>query len=73
MDDNPADVGRERRLGRGEMIFWYGLAAATYVAASIVQKGLSNWFVGPIWLVTVVWLGPALTDRVRGRRRVRSR
>lgn len=58
-----------RRLDRRETVFWYGLAGVTYVVASIFQKGLLNWFAGPMWLVAVVWLGPLLTDRVRHRRR----
>lgn len=57
-----------RRLSRREEIIWYGVAAVTYVAASIVEKGLLNWIVGPLWLVAVVWGGPALVDRLRGRR-----
>jgi hypothetical protein len=61
-----------RQLTRREKVLWYGLAAVTYIAASIVQKSLLNWFVGPLWLVVFVWLGPLLTDRVRHRRRSRA-
>lgn len=59
----------ERQLTRGEKLFWYGLAAVSYIVASIVHKGLSNWFVGPMWLVAVIWFGPMITDAVRGRNR----
>lgn len=57
--------GTSRRLSGREQAFWYGLAGVSYVVASIVQKGLSNWFVGPMWLVAVVWFGPLLADRAR--------
>lgn len=64
------DLGWERRLSRRETVFWYGLAGVTYIVASIFQKSLLNWFVGPLWLVAVIWFGPLLTDGVR---RSRSR
>jgi hypothetical protein len=57
-----------RRLSRGEEAFWYLFAAVTYIAAAVVEKGLLNWLVGPAWLVLTLWWGPALVDRVRGRR-----
>jgi hypothetical protein len=59
------------QLGRGESLFWYGAATVSYIGASIVEKSLLNWFVGPLWLVGFVWLGPIVTDRLRrlGRRR----
>jgi hypothetical protein len=63
----------ERRLSRGEKILWYGLAGVTYCGAAIFEKGLLNWIVGPIWLVLFVSAGPALTDRLRGRRPSRGR
>lgn len=71
-EEQPA--GAVPRLSRGEALFWYGLATVTYVAASIVQKSLLNWFVGPLWLVGFVWFGPVVTHRIRrfrqlGRRR----
>ena len=47
---------------------WYGIAFVTYVGASIFEKGLLNWIVGPLWLVGVVVYGPRAVDRVRGRR-----
>lgn len=62
-DDQPG----ERRLTRGETVLWYGLAGVTYIGAGIFQKGLLNWFVGPMWLVAFVWAGPALTDWFRAR------
>jgi hypothetical protein len=66
-DDDLDHVG-SRRLTTHEEVFWYSLAALSYVVASIVEKGLLNWLVGPIWLVTVVWFGPAVVDRLRARR-----
>ena len=66
------DAGAERRWGRRlsitETAVWYGIAFVTYVAASIFEKGLLNWIVGPLWLVGVVVYGPRAFDRVRGRR-----
>ena len=47
---------------------WYLVAAVTYVGASLAEKALLNWFVGPIWLVAVVTVGPLAVDRVRRRR-----
>jgi hypothetical protein len=58
-----------RRLALGETWFWYVVAAITYIGASIAHKSLLNWIVGPAWLVLVVWLGPALADRLRRERR----
>jgi energy-converting hydrogenase Eha subunit G len=61
------DRGRRRTLSGWETAWWYGFAGVTYIAASIVEKGLLNWIIGPLWLVAVVMAGPALVDRVRGR------
>jgi hypothetical protein len=58
-----------RRLTGPETAFWYGLAGVSYVVVSIFHKFLLNWFIGPLWLVAVVWLGPLLVDRVRARAR----
>jgi hypothetical protein len=58
-----------RQLTLRETAFWYGLAGVTYLAASVVEKGLLNWVIGPVWLVAVVWFGPLLADRLRGRGR----
>lgn len=77
----PPVAGAGRRLSGRETAFWYGLAGLTYVGVAIFHKFLLNWFVGPLWLVAVVWLGPELVDLVRaggsaggggrGRRRAR--
>jgi hypothetical protein len=56
-----------RALNLRETWFWYVFAGVTYIGASLAQKGLLNWFVGPAWLVAVVWFGPLLVDRIRGR------
>ena len=57
-------TSRWRRLSGVETAVWYGLAGVTYVLASIWQKGLLNWIIGPLWLVAVVWLGPIVADRL---------
>jgi hypothetical protein len=56
-----------RRLGRGEEVFWYVLAAASYVGLGIYHKWLLNWIIGPLWLVATVTIGPAIFDRLRRR------
>jgi hypothetical protein len=56
-----------RRLGRGEEVFWYVLAAVSYIGLGIYHKWLLNWFVGPLWLVATVTIGPAIIDRFRRR------
>jgi hypothetical protein len=68
MDDADAERRWGRRLSITETAVWYGIAFVTYVAASIFEKGLLNWIVGPLWLVGVVVYGPRAYDRVRGRR-----
>lgn len=40
---------------------WYLVAGASYIAVGIWQKWLLNWLLGPIWLVAVICLGPAVT------------
>ncbi|HEY8525727.1 MAG TPA: hypothetical protein VIL48_12215 [Acidimicrobiales bacterium] len=62
------DVAAEVPLTRREKVVWYTVAAVSYIAVSIFQKGLLNWFVGPLWFVLVVWFGPPLA-RSLGRRR----
>jgi hypothetical protein len=62
------DVRGARRLAGKEEWFWYLFAAVTYIACGIWQKFLLNWIIGPLWLVAVVVIGPAVWDRVRGRR-----
>jgi hypothetical protein len=46
-------------------LFLYALAGASYVGASIVEKGLLNWIVGPAWCVAVVAGVPALGRKLR--------
>ncbi len=67
-EDN-LDFSGSRRLTGKEEWFWYLAAAVSYVGVSMFHKGLLNWFVGPLWLVAVVVIGPAVWDRLRGRRR----
>lgn len=54
-----------RRLSGVEEWFWYLLAGATYILVAIWHKFVLNWIVGPLWLVAVASLGPALGDRIR--------
>jgi hypothetical protein len=56
-----------RQLSLRETTIWYSVALATYVVSALLHKALLNWFVGPVWLVLVVVLGPALADRIRGK------
>jgi hypothetical protein len=56
-----------RQLTARETTFWYGIAFFSYVGASVVEKGLLTWLIGPLWLVAVVVWGPMLADRVRHR------
>jgi hypothetical protein len=55
----------QRRLTRRETWVWYGLAFVTYVLAGMWQKWLLTWFLGPMWLVAIVWFGPIVWDAVR--------
>jgi hypothetical protein len=77
--DEPAaasDVRGGRRLRGAEEWFWYLAAAISYILLGIWHKWLLNWFVGPVWLVAFVVIGPAVWDRVRGiagRTEVRTR
>jgi hypothetical protein len=57
-----------RRLSLGESWFWYLVAGTSYVVASLFNKFLLNWIIGPVWLVLVIWVGPLVADRLRGRR-----
>lgn len=59
----------ERRLIGREEWFWYLAAAVSYIVLGIFHKFLLNWIVGPLWLVAVVVVGPAVWDRLRGRER----
>jgi hypothetical protein len=63
------DYRGSRRLTGKEEWFWYVAAAVSYIAVSMFHKGLLNWIVGPIWLVVIVVIGPAVADRLRGRGR----
>jgi len=65
--DPTRDFRGSRRLSKRETAFWYLVAAVSYIAVSLLQKGILNWVVGPLWLVAVVVFGPALVDRVRRR------
>jgi hypothetical protein len=65
--DANLDFRGSRRLTGKEEWFWYLAAGVSYVILSIWHKFLLNWFVGPLWLVAIVVVGPALVDRVRGR------
>ena len=56
---------RRRPLSRREEAAWYLVAAVSYVAASLLEKGLLNWLIGPVWLVAVVTFGPVVVDRLR--------
>jgi len=56
-----------RRLGLREEVFWYAVAAISYVGLGVFHKWLLNWIVGPLWLVAVVAIGPAVIDRIRRR------
>ena len=56
-----------RRLGPAEEWVWYLAAGISYIILGIWHKWLLNWFVGPVWLVVIVVVGPWITDRVRRR------
>jgi hypothetical protein len=60
-----ADVTSTERLTGAAEWFWYVAAAVGYVNFGIWHKWLLNWVMGPVWLVTVVCLGPAVVDRIR--------
>lgn len=61
------DFRGARRLAGKEEWFWYLVAAVTYILCGMWQKFLLNWFIGPLWLVVFVVVGPAAWDRIRGR------
>ncbi len=58
------DFRGSRRLVGKEEWFWYLAAAISYILLGIWHKWLLNWFVGPVWLVAFIVIGPWLTDRV---------
>ena len=68
------DFRGSRRLRGGEEWVWYLFAAVSYILLGVWHKWLLNWFVGPLWLVTIVVVGPWLTDRLglTGRRPLTS-
>jgi hypothetical protein len=66
--DASLDFSGSRRLTGKEEWFWYLAAAVSYIVLGIWHKFLLNWFVGPLWLVAVVVIGPTVWDRLRGRR-----
>jgi hypothetical protein len=55
----------ERRLSVAASWWWYGVAFVSYVGLGIFHKWLLNWFVGPLWLILVVWVGPLAVDGLR--------
>ena len=56
-----------RRLSTAESWWWYGVAFVSYVVLGVWHKWLLNWFVGPAWVLAIVWFGPMLYDLARGR------
>jgi energy-converting hydrogenase Eha subunit G len=58
----------ERRLSGKESAVWYGVAAVSYIAIGTWQKVLLTWFIGPMWVVATLTLGPRLYDRLRERK-----
>lgn len=59
-----SDFRGSRRLVGAEEWFWYLAAAISYILLGIWHKWLLNWFVGPVWLVVFIVVGPWLTDRL---------
>ena len=62
--DATTDFRGSRRLVGAEEWFWYLAAAVSYIMLGIWHKWLLNWFVGPVWLVAFIVVGPWLTDRI---------
>jgi hypothetical protein len=60
----PPDFRGSRRLVGKEEWFWYLVAAVSYILFGIWHKWLLNWFVGPVWLVAIIVIGPWITDRI---------
>jgi hypothetical protein len=58
--------GSKRLTGAAEW-FWYIVAAVSYISLGMWHKWLLDWIIGPMWLVTVVCIGPAVVDRARTR------
>lgn len=59
------DFRGSRRLTGAEEWCWYLFAAVSYILVGVWHKWILNWLMGPIWLVTVIVVGPWLVDRVR--------
>jgi hypothetical protein len=59
--------GSRRLAGREEWL-WYVVAAVSYVGVGMFHKFVLNWIIGPLWLVAVVVIGPAVRERWRHRR-----
>lgn len=66
--DATGDARGSSRLTGPTEWYWYLAAAVSYIGFGIFHKFLLNWFVGPVWLVAVVVIGPAVVDRLRRRR-----
>ncbi len=62
----------EDEFGKVEEALWYGIAFVSYVVLAIWHKWLLNWFVGPLWLVATVWVGPLVVRRLPWRRRAHA-
>jgi hypothetical protein len=62
--EDQTDFRGSRRLVGVEEWIWYLVAAITYILLGIWHKWLLNWFVGPVWLVAFVVVGPWITDRI---------
>ena len=59
------DFRGSRRLTGAEEWFWYLLAAISYILTGMWHKWLLNWILGPLWLVTIICIGPPILDRIR--------
>lgn len=46
----------------------YVLAGVSYIVLGVFHKWLLNWIIGPVWLVTWIWVVPIVVDRLRGGR-----
>ena len=58
------DFRGSRRLTGSEEWVWYLIAAVSYIVLGVWHKWLLDWFVGPLWLVTIIVVGPWITDRL---------
>lgn len=64
-----ASVRPSLELSVIEELVWCVLAGVSYIGLSIWHKFLLNWIIGPLWLVGVMLVGPALTAALGRRRR----